>query len=129
MSIINCDRRRRNCDLVLRFVASTESAHSRLESTRAHETSASMTSLPLMQSTAVSNNAVRQSLMVADRAVSRAVLPFGQKHVFNIRVSVACASVYEVDCFEVSARFEGDENELSLALPTAYATVIDTRLN
>uniref|UniRef100_F1KRT5 Trafficking protein particle complex subunit 8 n=1 Tax=Ascaris suum TaxID=6253 RepID=F1KRT5_ASCSU len=129
VSIINCDRRRRNCDLVLRFVASTESAHSRLESTRAHETSASMTSLPLMQSTAVSNNAVRQSLMVADRAVSRAVLPFGQKHVFNIRVSVACASVYEVDCFEVSARFEGDENELSLALPTAYATVIDTRLN
>ncbi|VDM43662.1 unnamed protein product [Toxocara canis] len=128
VTVMNCDRRHRSCELLLRFSVPDQIAANHLEATRERQTSASMTSLPLMQSTAVSSATMRQPLMVADRTVCRAKLPYGEKHVFSIRLSVACASVYEVDCFEANAKFEGDERELSLTLPTAYATVIDKRV-
>lgn len=68
-----------------------------------------------------------QPVVVADRLRTRATIAFGCTHIFDIRLSVYCSSVYDIGRFRAVGQFDGDLTEVPIRVPCAYVTVIDSQ--
>uniref|UniRef100_A0A914EDH4 Uncharacterized protein n=1 Tax=Acrobeloides nanus TaxID=290746 RepID=A0A914EDH4_9BILA len=69
---------------------------------------------------------VRPPRLTAEQPITRAVMPYGESHMFNIRFRATQPSVYDVNCIEVYAVFDGKyEAKLPLVVPSVHVTIKD----
>ncbi|MFH4979426.1 hypothetical protein AB6A40_006135 [Gnathostoma spinigerum] len=129
--IRNCDRARRTCDVVLRF-HNTPKILPFANDLSGGRNAALMTNDDLSQNSVMPSIITESSsdtlLMIANRSISHAHVPFGATHNFNICISVAYSSVYKIASFEAVGRFEGSDVDVPIMVPEVYATVIDKRV-
>lgn len=122
--ISNRDIDCRNCDVVLEYITPSDSFRlPRINSaeTRLHLSSASQ---PLPSTAFLQRSSISQPLIVANRSVFRARILYGHTHIFRVKLSVPCASVYSISCFRANARFDNSETVVPIVIPNGYVTVI-----
>uniref|UniRef100_A0A0R3S1Y1 Trafficking protein particle complex subunit 8 n=1 Tax=Elaeophora elaphi TaxID=1147741 RepID=A0A0R3S1Y1_9BILA len=116
---------RRNCTVTIHFMDSN------LVRKQTENTNASgflPQNINSSSSSYVHSSLALQPVVVADRSHMHATVAFGCTHIFDIRLTVYCPSIYDIGRFQAVGLFDGDGTEVPIYVPPTYVTVIDQRV-